>query len=132
MFDFWEGANFKLRMRKKDGFTNYDESAFMEPSGIGSDEDIVEIANKQYKLAEFLDRKNFKSYAELKRKLDEVLSGNGFNAKSAAELSADPEPVMEAPQTKSAPAFTPKASAKPAMDDDEDVMSYFEKIAKED
>ena len=68
----------------------------------------------------------------MKRKLDEVLSGNGFNAKSAAELSADPEPVMEAPQVKSAPAFTPKASAKPAMDDDEDVMSYFEKIAKED
>ena len=135
VFDFWEGANFRLRMRKKDGYANYDESVFMEPSEIGSDEDIVRIANAQSKLSEFTDRKNFKSYEELKRKLDEVLSGNGFNAKSAAEMSADePAPWQDAPEpAKSAPAFTPKASAKPAMeDDDEDVMSYFEKIAKED
>jgi gp32 DNA binding protein like len=133
VFDFWEGANFKLRMRKKDGFTNYDESAFMEPSALGDDEKIVEVASKQYKLAEFLDRKNFKSYDELKRKLDEVLSGNGFNAKSAAELAEDEPEVRAAPEpAKSAPAFTPKASAKPAMDDEDDVMSYFEKIAAED
>ena len=135
VFDFWEGANFKLRMRKKDGFTNYDESAFMEPSALGDDDKIVSVASAQYKLSEFLDRKNFKSYDELKKKLDEVLSGNGFAGKSAAEMSADePAPWAEAPEpAKSAPAFTPKASAKPAMeDDDEDVMSYFEKIAKED
>lgn len=135
VFDFWEGANFKLRMRKKDGFTNYDESAFMEPSAIGDDDQILAVANKQYKLSEFLDRKNFKSYDELKKKLDEVLSGNGFNAKSAAEMTADePAPWQDAPEpAKSAPAFTPKASKAPAMDeDDDDVMSYFEKIAKED
>ena len=135
VFDFWEGANFKLRMRKKDGFTNYDESAFMEPSPLGDDDKIVSAAKAQYKLSEFLDRKNFKSYDELKKKLDEVLSGNGFNAKSAAEIaSAEPEPWQDAPEpAKSAPAFVPKASAKPAMDDDDDdVMSYFEKIAKED
>lgn len=135
VFDFWEGANFKLRMRKKDGFTNYDESAFMEPSALGDDDKIVSVANAQYKLSEFLERKNFKSYDELKRKLDEVLSGNGFNAKSAAELANDDdEPAVKAaPEpAKSAPAFTPKASAKPAMEDDDDVMSYFEKIAQED
>ena len=132
VFDFWEGANFKLRMRKKDGYTNYDESVFTEPCALGSDDAIVRAAQGQFKLSEFTDRKNFKSYEELKRKLDEVLSGNGFNAKSAAELSSDPEPEMEAPQPKSAPAFTPKAEAKPVMDDDDDVMSYFEKIAAED
>jgi hypothetical protein len=133
VFDFWEGANFKLRMRKKDGFTNYDESAFMEPSALGDDEKIVEVASKQYKLAEFLDRKNFKSYADLKKKLDEVLSGDAFASKSAAEIAADEPVTMAAPEpAKSAPAFTPKASAAPAMEDDDDVMSYFEKIAKED
>jgi hypothetical protein len=134
VFDFWEGANFKLRMRKKDGFTNYDESAFQEPSALGDDDKIVSVAQAQHKLSEFLDRKNFKSYDELKRKLDEVLSGNGFNAKSAAEMADDQPASMEAPEpAKAAPAFTPKASAKPSMDeDDEDVMSYFEKIAKED
>ena len=135
VFDFWEGANFKLRMRKKDGFANYDESVFSEPVELGSDEKIVEVAAAQYKLAEFLDRKNFKSYEELKSKLEQVLSGDTFASKSAAELAEEEDrPVRAAPEpAKSAPAFTPKASAKPAMeDDDDDVMSYFEKIAQED
>ena len=134
VFDFWEGANFKLRMRKKDGFTNYDESVFTDPVALGDDDAIVAAASAQYKLSEFLDRKNFKSYADLKRKLDEVLSGNGFAGKSAAEMSNDEPASAPAPEpAKSAPAFTPKAAAKPAMeDDDDDVMSYFEKIAKED
>lgn len=135
VFDFWEGANFKLRMRKKDGYTNYDESAFMEPSAIGDDDFIVGVAQSQYKLSEFLDRKNFKTYDELKKKLNEVLSGDGFSAKSAAELTKDELPWQETPEpAKETPAFTPKAS-KPAPsleDDDEDVMSYFQKIAQDD
>lgn len=134
VFDYWEGANFKLRMRKKDGYINYDESTFNEPTPIGDDEEILRIANQQYLLAEFLDRKNFKSYDELKKKLNEVLSGDGFSAKSAAELTRDEPTSLETPEpVKEAPAFTPKAS-KPAPsmdDDDEDVMSYFQKIAQE-
>jgi len=130
VFDFWEGANFKLRMRKKDGFTNYDESAFAEPSAISSDDEaILKVANSQFKLAEFLDRKNFKSYDELKKKLEEVLSGDSFAGKSAAELSEEEDrPVAAAPKIASKPA----PSIASASDDDEDVMSYFEKIAKED
>jgi hypothetical protein len=130
VFDFWEGANFKLRMRKKDGYTNYDESAFAEPSAISSDDEaILKVANAQYKLAEFLDRKNFKSYDELKKKLEEVLSGDSFAGKSAAELSEEEDrPVASAPKIASKPA----PSIASASDDDEDVMSYFEKIAKED
>ena len=129
VFDFWEGANFKLRMRKKDGYTNYDESAFAEPSALSSDDEaILKIANQQHKLAEFLDRKNFKSYDELKKKLEEVLSGDSFASKSAAELSEEERPVAAAPKIASKPA----PSIASASDDDEDVMSYFEKIAKED
>jgi hypothetical protein len=130
VFDFWEGANFKLRMRKKDGYTNYDESAFADPSAISSDDEaILKIANQQHKLAEFLDRKNFKSYDELKKKLEEVLSGDSFAGKSAAELSEQEDrPVATAPKIASKPA----PSIASASDDDEDVMSYFEKIAKED
>ena len=65
--------------------------------------------------------------------MDEVLSGNGFAGKSAVEMASDEPASMAAPEpAKAAPAFTPKASAKPAMDDDDDVMSYFEKIAQED
>ena len=126
VFDFWEGANFKLRMRKKDGYANYDESVFSEPSAIGDDADIVRVASEQHKLAEFLDRKNFKSYDELKKKLNEVLSGDTFASKSAAQM-AD-EDSAPAPSAKSKPA--PKMAE--VTDDDEDVMSYFQKIAQED
>jgi len=131
VFDFWEGANFKLRMRKKDGYANYDESAFMEPSAITDDEDrLLQIANSQYKLSEFLDRKNFKSYDELKKKLNDVLSGDSYVGKSAAQMDDDDEPVSApAPSIKSKPAPAPKVANN---DDDDDVMSYFQKIAKED
>ena len=129
VFDFWEGANFKLRMRKKDGFTNYDESSFSDPTPIASsDEEILAIANKQHKLSEFTDRKNFKSYEELKQKLEQVLSGDSFTNKTAAQMSEEDRPVAAAPTFASKPAPTPSKS----IDEDEDVMSYFEKIAKED
>lgn len=130
VFDLWEGANFKLRMRKKDGYANYDESAFMEPAPAGTDEELVEIVNAQHKLAEFTDRKNFKSYDELKKKLDQVLSGDAYVAKSAAQMSEDPMPVAAAPTFASKPAPTPSKSID--TDDDEDVMSYFQKIAQEE
>ena len=127
VFDFWEGANFKLRMRKKDGYANYDESVFSEPAPVGDDEFIVQVAQAQHKLSEFVDRKNFKSYDELKKKLNEVLSGDSYAPKSAAQMAEDDEPVASAPSIKSKPA--PKMAE---VDDDEDVMSYFQKIAQED
>ena len=137
VFDFWEGADFKLRMRKVDGYPNYDQSVFLEPTPIAdNDEEILSIANKQYRLGEFTDRKNFKSYDELKKKLDAVLSGTGAAPKTAADLVEEdelpwkPEPVV----AKSAPAPAPKVSKAPAMedDDDDDALSYFQKIADED
>ena len=138
VFDFWEGADFKLRMRRVDGYPNYDQSVFLEPSAIAdSDEEILAIANKQHRLGEFTDRKNFKSYDELKKKLDAVLSGTGAAPKTAADVANEedelpwkPEPVV----AKSAPAPAPKVSKAPAMedDDDDDALSYFQKIADED
>jgi hypothetical protein len=131
VFDLWEGANFKLRMRKKDGYTNYDESSFQDPAPVSEDEDkLLAVVNAQHKLSEFTDRKNFKSYDELKKKLEEVLSGDAFSSKSAAEIAEEEDrPVAAAPQIKSAPA--PKSKEVSLEDDDEDVMSYFKKIAQE-
>jgi hypothetical protein len=130
VFDLWEGANFKLRMRKKDGYANYDESVFTEPCAVSDEESqLLKIVNSQVKLAEFVERKNFKSYDELKKKLNEVLSGDTFAGKSAAEIAQDEDrPVASAPKIASKPAPTPKS----VDEDDDDVMSYFEKIAKED
>lgn len=130
VFDLWEGANFKLRMRKKDGYANYDESVFTEPCAASDDENtLLKIVNSQVKLAEFTDRKNFKSYDELKKKLNEVLSGDAYASKSAAEIAEEEDrPSSPAPKIASKAAPQPKAS----VEDDDDVMSYFEKIAQED
>ena len=75
-FDFWEGANFKLKIRKVDGYWNYDKSEFASPSSLFDDDDqIEEVWKKQYPLSEFSADTNFKSYDELKYRLDVVLSG---------------------------------------------------------
>jgi len=133
VFDFWEGADFKMRMRKVSGYANYDESLFLEPAAIagGDDEKILKVANSQYALSEFNAPTNFKSYEELKKKLESVLSGDSYASKSAAELVDEVEMVSApAPQPKSAPAPQPKAAAVTA-DDEDDMMSYFQNLAND-
>jgi hypothetical protein len=137
VFDLWEGANFKLRMRKVEGYPNYDESTFSDPAPVKpTDEEILKVVNAQYKLSEFIDPKNFKSYEELKAKLDSVLSGASGYGTTASDLANDPLPVAEAKTFTSAPppSFTaaPAAKAPEVNDDDDDVMSFFQKIADEE
>jgi hypothetical protein len=137
VFDLWDGANFKLRMRKVEGYPNYDESTFTEPLPVApSDEQILAIVNKQYKLSEFLDRSNFKSYEELKTKLDTVLSG-AASVQTAESMMNDPLPVAEPKAYTAAPApsfqaaSAPVAKAPEINDDSEFDMSFFQKIADE-
>lgn len=131
VFDPWEGADFKLRMRKVEGYSNYDQSVFLESAPIAdSDEEILEVCNKQYLLSEFTDRKNFKTYEELARKLATVLETGGAPVKSAASIAADDDYTPPArKETKSEPV---KITQKVDDDDDEDAMSFFKKIANED
>jgi hypothetical protein len=139
VFDLWDGANFKLRMRTVEGYPNYDESTFSDPTPVKStDEEILAVVNSQYKLSEELDPKNFKTYEELKSKLESVLSGEGGNIPSAEHMTSDPLPVMEArqPVAASAPSFASTAAPVSKMpeinDDEEDVMDFFKKIANEE
>ena len=130
-FDFWEGANFKLKIRKVDGYWNYDKSEFDSPTAIAdNDESIEEIWNKQYALKPFLAPENFKSYDELKSKLDKVLSGVR-NTGTAEDVAIPPAAQVSKPavveETVSAPT--------PAVAEDEDsdeTLSYFSKLAEED
>ena len=70
-FDFWKGANFKLKIRKVDGYWNYDKSEFEGVSQIKeNDEQIKSIWSSQHPLKPFLDPDNFKTYDELKEKLN--------------------------------------------------------------
>ena len=124
-FDFWEGANFKLKIRKVDGFWNYDKSEFDSVTALAdSDEKLDGIWKTQYSLQEFLAPTNFKSYDELKKRLDDVLSGT-VTASAASMIDED---VVETPQFKSEPEPSiPEVS----QEEDDDTMSYFQKLAKE-
>jgi len=124
-FDFWKGANFKLKLRKVEGYWNYDKSEFSDPSPLFDDDDkLEEVWKKQYPLSEFTSASNFKSYDELKKRLDTVLTGTTTvgNATDMMEDAPKAEPKVD---TKPTPAPTVNT------DDDEDTMSYFEKLAKE-
>ncbi len=86
-FDLWEGANFKIKIRKIDGFSNYDKSEFENPTPLDSDEaKMEEVWKTEHSLEEFTDPKNFKTYAELKEKLDRVL-GLGTGVETASPKS---------------------------------------------
>lgn len=130
-FDFWKGANLKLKIRNVEGYRNYDKSEFEASSEIAdSDEEIETIWEKQNSLQTFLDAKNFKTYDELKRKLDSVL-GASTSSRSAEKMAE--ERSEEPKQMKAAEPSKPKASAsKVVEEEEEDPLSYFSKLAEED
>ena len=117
-FDFWKGANFKLKIRKVDGYWNYDKSEFEAPSAILDDDSAIErIWKEQYSLADFTAPSNFKSYEELKTRLDAVLSGKQV----VSNQTVEDEPIAQ-----------PKVDTKPVENkqvEDEDTMDYFNKLA---
>ena len=89
-FDFWDGADFKLKFRKVDGFRNYDKSEFKDPAPVSSSEKQLEALWKTcHSLAEFIDPKNFKSYDELEKKLNSVLNGGKVGTSRAASADDD-------------------------------------------
>lgn len=133
VFDLWEGANFKLRMRKVAGYSNYDESSFSDPTAITEDETkLLSVINERHNLQEFLSPSNFKSYDELKKKLDSVLSADTFVPRTAEQIAEEFD-VKEAPVIKSAPAPKPAAETAPwGDDDDDDTLAYFAKLAADE
>ena len=121
-FDFWQGANFKLKIRKVDGFWNYDKSEFDAVSPLLKNDDAIEeVWKRQYPLAEHTAATNFKSYGELKTRLDAVLSGTVSVGNVTDELKDEP---VAAPKVDTKPVETSTSK-----DDEEDTMEYFEKLA---
>lgn len=128
VFDPDKGANFKFRMRREKGYANFDQSVFLEPSPIAdTDEEILEILNRQYDLSELVSRKHFKSYEELSKKLNAVLSPAGGPSKTA-ESDDSQDGDNDAPARKIVPQITITYDD----DEDEDAMEFFKKIALEE
>ena len=131
-FDFWEGANFKLKLRKVDGYWNYDKSEFEGPSALFDDDDkLEELWGKEHSLTAFTDNTNFKSYDELKKRLDVVLSGvttvGNVTEMTTSESFDDSPETLSVVDTPEEPAPTVSVTE----EDDDDTMSYFEKLAEE-
>ena len=124
-FDFWEGANFKLKIRKVDGYWNYDKSEFEDTSKLFEDDSEADkVWQSQYSLAEYTAPSNFKSYDELKTRLDAVLSGT-VKVGNVADTMDD------------APIAKPKVDTKPTTTkvetpvvEEDDTLAYFEKLAE--
>ena len=134
-FDFWQGANFKLKIVKKDGFWNYDKSEFDSVAPLLDDDDALEaIWKKEYSLAAVTAADQFKSYEDLERRLKYVLGkkpaqsrfipdeeledeSEGYNSRSVAEETV----------TKAVPTPTPSTTVDK---DEDDALSYFQKLAE--
>lgn len=136
-FDPWNGSNFKLKIRKVEGFTNYDKSEFDAPTPLfgGEDDKIESLWRTQYKLQDFVSASNFKSYDELQAKLNMVLNLEGSSPAPAPVQESYSEPEYVAPKTNiedrvSTPAPAPTSAVED--DDDDEAMSYFSKLAAED
>ena len=131
-FDLWEGANFKLRIRQVEGYRNYDKSEFDGPTPLDEDEDKLEqVWKNAHSLATFLDPSNFKSYDELKAKMNAVLTGGArrATAEKVNPLDAEDELFVET-KMRNAPAAKATDDSPPWKEDsDDDTMSYFSSLA---
>ena len=132
-FDFWQGANFKLKIVKKDGYWNYDKSEFDKVSPLLDDDDALEaLWKKQYSLAAVTAPDQFKSYDDLKKRLgyvlgnkpparrvdEEVAEEDNSRGSYAPDFGARKEPVAAAPVAS-------------ASSEEDDALSYFQKLAEE-
>ena len=127
-YDFWEGADFKIKIRKVEGWVNYDKSEFAAPKALyeGEEERLEVVYNQLYSLQDFLKPENYKTYDELKLKLNRVL---GVDAGVSMDAPMESAPVVEQPMA--AAASEPMANTASDDGDDEDTLSYFAKLAKE-
>ena len=133
-FDFWQGADFKLKIRKVDGYWNYDKSEFAPAAPLLEDDDAMEaIWKKEYSLQALVAADQFKSYEDLKKRLDYVLGVK----KPASRPVLDEEAGDDEPRGSYKPDFGSRkeekvavAAAPASVEEDDDAMSYFQKLAE--
>ena len=120
-FDLWKGADFKLKITKVAGFWNYDKSEFDTPSVLGdlNDKDLEGIWKQEHSLSAYTADDQFKSYEELKERLDRTLKASYRPDPEVEEEEVAPEPVVS-------------RTAAPSSNGEDDTLSYFAKLASED
>jgi len=129
-FDFWDGANFRLRIRNVEGYRNYDKSDFDSVGALSEDDDELEkIYAAQYPLQPLIDKSVFKTYEELAAKLQKVLGNVAPQTKAE-----DEEEIAPAWSPPAAEAKTPKSEEVSSVDfdDDDESLDFFKKLASDD
>ena len=134
-FDFWQGANFKLKAKNVAGYRNYDSSEFARQDTLLEDDEAMEaIWKKEYSLEDFVAPDQFKSYDELKKRLDYVLGLKGTTKFQDQESVQEEEEFRQQNRDESNPVpqsmkeeLTDLSSTK--TDDDDDTLSYFAALA---
>jgi len=126
-FDFWQGASFRLKIKKVEGYPNYDNSSFEAQTALfdGNDEKLEKVWDSLYTLGEFTDPKNFKSYEELKVRLDKVLGSKPAAKKIEESLPSKPAPKMDTKKV-----VEDDAPWK-SDEDEDDSLEFFRKLAEE-
>lgn len=132
-FDFWKGANFRLKIRKVAGYTNYDKSEFDSSSPLckGDDAELEKVWKSQHPLTEFTNSSNFKTHQELKDRLYEVLGGD-IRAASNVGYDKTAEDISESDIKEKKPLnIKSKKLTEENVDEETDALDYFSKLAEE-
>ena len=135
-FDFWKGADFKVKIRKVEGYWNYDKSEFAEPSTLKGfdDAELETLWSQQYSLTDFTTPDKFKTFEELETRLQTVLSTQPTRRVPDSELEDESEgkyrEVKGATEIAASAAPSFKSASAPATEED-DALSYFAKLANE-
>ena len=135
-FDFWGGANFKLKAKNVAGYRNYDSSEFAAAGALLDDDDAMEaIWKKQYSLAEFLSPSEFKTYEELKKRLSSVLGTKNSRLDEEVEDEEDSrgsvKELDDDLRSELSNLKPTRRAAAPVEDEDDDALSYFAKLAED-
>ncbi len=137
-FDFWVGANFKLKLKKVAGYWNYDSSEFAASAPLLDDDDAMEaLWKKQYSLAELVAADQFKSYDQLQNRLQMVLGRKSSNRPLDEETDNEDNdrgsyaPDFSSRRAEETVAAATKPSVESASADEDDALSYFQKLAEE-
>jgi hypothetical protein len=127
-FDFWKGRNFKLKVRTISDFPNYDASEFASPSALfeGDDNKLEKLWKTQYKLNEFVEASQFKSYEELQNKFSQVIAG-----KQKPGISDASNPASKFAAAKSSKPAKEEAPFEADIEEDDNI-SYFKRLASEE
>ena len=138
-FDFWQGANFKLKAKNVAGYRNYDSSEFAAQSALLDDDDAMEaIWKKEYSLAELVAADQFKDYDTPKKRLDYVLGNEGTPRFQDQETVQEEEEFRAANRGETASTTSDAGFNDPDItlssnktEDDDDALSYFAKLAED-